>query len=333
MSSVPTVVACSAAKIARFAARSGSPDRLLRTVGLDRDAVRDPGLRIPYADMMLLSEHAARMTRDTALGLHVGEQVDHREYGLVGKTVLTSPTLGDALRSLERYLPIWTDVGIFRLMSEGRSVQFQWHYSSGSLPECRHDCETSMAAVMGLNRFAAGAPWRPREVWFQHAQPDDTTEYARIFRAPVRFRMPVNALLLDAAILQHPMKTAQPHARRLAMEEAESLLGNGPEDVPVSQKVLTFIRQNLEIGDFGLEAAARHLSLSRRSLQRKLRAESSSYRDLVQQARQDLSQYLLLESPTTATATAYALGYSEPSVFQRAFLRWYGKPPGEYRKS
>jgi AraC-like DNA-binding protein len=332
MSSVPTVVARSVAKIARFAASSGNSDRLLRTVGLDRDAMLEASLRIPYADMMLLAEHAARMTRDTAFGLHVGERADHREYGIVGKTLLTSASLGQALLSLECYLLIWTDVGVFKLMADGPTVQFQWHYSSGSLPECRHDCEMSMATVMGLNRLSAGASWRPREVWFQHAPPGELTEYARIFGAPVRFRMPVNALLLDAQVLDLPLITARPDLHRLMSRTAEGLLPKFPAEVPISQSVLTFIRQNLQAGEVGLEAAARHLSLSRRSLQRKLRDERCSYRELVQQARQDFSQYLLLESPTTATEAAYALGYSEPSVFQRAFQRWYGKPPGEYRK-
>jgi hypothetical protein len=72
MSNVPTVVARSVGKIANSVARSGGGDHLLRTVGLDREAIDDPALRIPYADMMMLSEHAARMTNDAAFGLHVG---------------------------------------------------------------------------------------------------------------------------------------------------------------------------------------------------------------------------------------------------------------------
>jgi AraC-like DNA-binding protein len=51
----------------------------------------------------------------------------------------------------------------------------------------------------------------------------------------------------------------------------------------------------------------------------------------VEQARQELSQYLLLGANRTATETAYALGYSEPSVFHRAFHRWHGMTPGKYR--
>jgi AraC-like DNA-binding protein len=332
MSNVPTVVARSVGKIANTVRLSGGTDHLLRTVGLDREAIDDPALRIPYADMMMLSEHAARMTKDAAFGLHVGERVQMQEYGVVGRAVVTSSTLGEGLRSLVRYLPIWTNVGVFRLDIEGSVAHFQWQYSHSSLPEPRHDCEMSMATVVGLNRLSTGAGWKPREVWFQHAKPKDTSEHSRIFRAPVRFGMPANALLLDRQALDVPLRTARYGPHRAITSAAEQLLPKAWAEASFSQGILSFIRQNLSSGAFDLEAAARDLGISRRTLQRKLREESCSYRQLVQQARRDLSQYLLLDTPATATATAYALGYSEPSVFQRAFHKWHGKPPGRYRR-
>jgi AraC-like DNA-binding protein len=332
MSNIPTVVARSVGKIANSVALSGGTDHLLRTVGLDRDAIDDPALRIPYADMMMLSEHAARMTKDAAFGLHVGERVKMQEYGIVGRSVVTSATLGEGLRSLVRYLPIWTNVGMFRLDLEGSMAHFQWHYSHRSLPEPRHDCEMSMATVMGLSRLSRGARWTPREVWFQHAKPRDTSEHTRIFRAPVRFGMPANALLLDRESLDTPLKTAHRIPHRAITEAAEHLLPKAWGEASFSQGVLSFIRQNMDGGAFDLEAAARELGISRRTLQRKLSQEARSYRQLVEQARRELSQYLLLDARATATATAYALGYSEPSVFQRAFHKWHGKPPGQYRR-
>jgi len=332
MTNVPTVVARSVGKIANSVARSGGSDHLLRTVGLDREAIDDPVLRIPYADMMMLSEHAASITKDAAFGLHVGERVEMREYGIVGRSVITSSTLGEALRSLERYLPIWTNVGVFRLDVEGPVAHFQWQYSNCSLPEPRHDCEMSMATVVGLNRLSRGARWRPREVWFQHAKPRDTSEHTRIFRAPVRFGMPTNELLLDRQSLDIPLRTAHRGPHQAITKAAERLLPKAWTEASFSQGVLSFIRQHLGGGAFDLEAAAQGLGISRRTLQRKLSQESCSYRQLVQQARRDLSQYLLLDTPATATATAYALGYSEPSVFQRAFHKWHGMPPGRYRR-
>jgi AraC-like DNA-binding protein len=332
MFSVPTVFARSVRKIANAVESRGNPGHLLRAVGLDRDSIGDPLLRIPYADMMLLTEHAARMTRDAAFGLHVGEREHPRSYGIVGRSIMTSPTLGEALRCQVRYLPIWTNVGAFRLDVEGPVVHFQWTYSAASLPESRHDCEMSMATVTQCSRLLTSPHWKPREVWFQHSRPKDASEHARIFRAPVRFGMPKNALLFDSRWLAAPVRTATPRAHREITAAAEQLLARAPDAQPLSQVVLSLIRQGMSSGDFDLDALSRHLGFSRRTLQRRLGRESSSHRELVQQARQELSHLLLVGADATAVETAVALGFSEPSAFHHAFHRWHGMPPQAYKR-
>lgn len=328
---VPTVKARSIAKIVDSAARFGNTDRLLRTVGLDRQVVVDPDIRIPSADMMMLSDRAASMTKDAAFGLHVGERTPESEYGLMGDMQVTSSTLREALECLAHYLPIWTNVGVFRLGIEGSVAHVQWEYARISLPEPRHDCEMSMAALMRLNRFTAKERWWPKEVWFQHARPRDISEHARIFRAPVRFKMPTNALLLDRRVLDLPFETDRPSLHQAMRSAAERLLPETRQEVSLSQSAASFIRQNLGKRPIALDSVARALGLSRRSFQRRLKQESASYRELVQQARCNFSEYLLLESGITSTATAFAVGYSEHSAFHRAFQKWHGKAPGNYR--
>ena len=318
-------------KIADAVRAHGNARHLLQAVGLDRESLRDPALRIPYADMMQLSELAARITKDAAFGLHVGERVEQNSYGIVGYSVVSSATLGEALRTLQCYLPIWTDVGAFRLDVEQSVAHFQWKFSNSSLPEPRHDVEMTMAAVARFNRLSRGADWTPREVWFEHAKPKDVSEHARIFRAPVRFGMPVNALLLDSSLLSVPLKGANPVAHRILTEAAEQVLAVAPGAANLTQSLLSFIRQRLGSGDFGLQDASRHLGVSRRTLQRKLREESSSHRLLVEQARRDLSRCLLLGSQATVTEAAYALGFSDPTAFHHAFQRWHRMPPQAYR--
>ncbi len=333
MSNVSTVFAISARKIADAVAPRANTDHLLRSVSLNRDALDDSSLRIPYADMMLLSEHAARMTKDSAFGLHVGEHVDQHEYGVVGYSVTTSSTLGHALRNLVRYLPIWTNVGVFKLDIEGSVAHFQWEYSDPSLPEPRHDCEMSMATVARFNRLTTGSFWAPREVWFRHAKPRDTSEHSRIFRAPVRFGMPSNAVLLDTALLDLPLENAKPFSHAAITAVAEQLLVQAAGEASFSQSVLSSIRQRLSYGEFDVDTLARHFGLSRRTYQRQLKQEGSSHRNLVQQARRELSQHLLLDAHMTATETAQALGYAEHSIFHRAFQRWHGVPPGTFGRS
>jgi AraC-like DNA-binding protein len=330
---VPTVKALSIVKIVDSVARFGNADRLLRTIGLDRQAVVDPDIRIPFADMLMLSDRAASMTKDAAFGLHVGERVPESEYGLLGNLVLSSSSLREALECLIRFSPIWTTGGVFRLDVEGNVAHFQWEYARVSLPDPRHDCEMSMATMIRLNRLTANERWWPKEVWFQHAKPPDTSEHARTFRAPVRFGMPANVLLFDIRVLDLPSKTPRPGSHRLMTMAAEQLLSEGGPDVSVSRLAATFIRENLGKGPVEIEAVAHALGFSRRSFQRRLQQESTSYRDLMEQVRRDLSEYLLLDTGITSTATAYALGYSEHSVFHRAFQKWHGKAPGDYRHS
>jgi AraC-like DNA-binding protein len=331
ISKSPTVFARSVRKIAAAVEPRGNARHLLRAVGLDREALRDPALRIPYADLMMLSELGARITKDVAFGLHVGESVEQNSYGIVGYSVVSSATLGEALRTLQRYLPIWTNVGSFKLDVDRSVAHFQWKFSDTSLPEPRHDVEMTMATVAGFNRLSRGADWTPREVWFEHAKPKDVSEHARIFRAPVRFGMPVNSLLLDGRLLGLPLTGASPMAHQIITEAAEQLLAVPPGAANLTQSLLSFIRQRLCSGDFGLQDASRHLGVSRRTLQRRLREDSSSHRLLVEQARRDLSRCLLLGAQATATEAAYALGFSDPAAFHHAFQRWHGMPPQAYR--
>jgi AraC-like DNA-binding protein len=331
MASVPTVFARSVRKIVRAVGPRKRARRLLKEVGLDSEAIEDATLRIPYSDMMRLTERAASATNDSAFGLHVGESTEQKEYGLVGYTVITSATLGDALRTLARYVPIWTNVGMFQLDVDGSTAIFQWKYSPSSLPESRHDCEMTMAAVARFDLLSEGAGWKPRQVWFQHKKPGDAREHARIFRAPVRFGMPMNALLLESRVLSLPLINADACVHNVLTAEAERVLAKGYDDGSIAQRVASFVRDRLGEGEVGLEAASREFGVGERTLQRRLKLESSSYRDVVTRTRRDLASRLLLNTDSTPGEIASALGFCEPSVFYRAFQKWYGMPPQAYR--
>jgi len=94
--------------------------------------------------MMMLAEHAAKMTSDTAFGLRVGEREEPQSYGIVGYSIMTSSTVEEALHSQIRYLPIWTNVGNFKLEVDGQIAHFRWEYSADPLPESHHDYEMSL---------------------------------------------------------------------------------------------------------------------------------------------------------------------------------------------
>jgi len=333
VSKVPTVFARSVRKIVDAVAARDGVRPLLRTIGLDQEAIYDLRLRIPYSDMMILAEHAARMTKDAAFGLHVGERVKPQSYGIVGYSIMTSSTVEEALRSQMRHLPLWTNVGNFRLEVDGPVAHFRWEYSAVSPPDSRHDYEMSLATVTQFLRLLTSENWKPSEVWFRHPKPNNISEHVRIFRAPTHFGMPANALVFDSSFLASPIRTASPYAHRVLTAVAEQLSACAPEAQTFSQATLSVVRQGMSRGDVSLDAVSRRLGVSRRTLQRKLRLECSSHRNLLQRARQDVSRFLLACTDVTTVEAAYALGLSEPSAFYHTFQGWFGVSPRAYRRA
>src|SRR5436190_14631856 len=110
MKNVPTIQAKAVEKIIRAAAAHGVKARdLYQAVDLDPDGLDDPDSRIPFAQLVALYEQAAKLTKDDAFGLHVGETVDPKAFDVLGYSVINSSTLGEAFDRVVRYCFIWTN--------------------------------------------------------------------------------------------------------------------------------------------------------------------------------------------------------------------------------
>jgi AraC-like DNA-binding protein len=185
-------------------------------------------------------------------------------------------------------------------------------------------------------RSATGTSWTPREVWFQHAPPENTSEHRRIFRAPVRFAQVSNELFFHRSLLDVPIARADLGLCTVLDRHAEELLAKfSAQGRP--QNVVDQVRQILSIalrgGDPGLEASARQLRMSARTLQRKLNEKGTSHQDLLDEMRRELSMRYLQEPEVAICEVAYLLGFSESSAFHRAFRRWTGTTPRDYRRA
>ena len=85
-------------------------------------------------------------------------------------------------------------------------------------------------------------------------------------------------------------------------------------------------------GEANADAACRALKLSRRTLQRRLKAEKTSFQKVLQEVRRELSIRYLSDTRLKALEVAMLLGYSNISSFTTAFKSWYDMPPAEYRQ-
>jgi AraC-like DNA-binding protein len=330
----PTVQVRSVVKILDAAAVAGvAPAALCRAVSFDPTLLDDADNRIPFAQLVALYEHAARLTGDDAVGLHVGERTSPTLFDVLGYVVINSPTLGAALSRLVRYHAIWTDGAFFELTEQGAHVYLSYNYVAGILAPRRHDCEMTFAIAVTFTRRMTGVDWRPRAVSFQHPQPTDTAEHQRIFRAPVHFAQPRNELVLDRALLALPLARADAGLCAVLERHAQELLARLPQHDDTTAQVRRLLGDALAGGDPNINTVARQLGLSARTLQRKLRAEGTAYQDVLAAMRRDLARRYLREREMAVCEVAYLLGFSGPSAFHRAFRRWTGVTPKEFRQT
>jgi|SRR6266404_1188832 len=332
MSRAPTIQAKAVEKIARAAAIRGvTAQSLYQAVGLNAAVLDNPDARISFAHVVSLYEQSALLTGDEAFGLHVGEQVDPKAFDVLGYAVINSPTFGEALDRVVRYNFTWTNGSYFTVEKTDPEARITYTYPDDSPAERRHDAEMTMAAVAVLGRRITDTDWSPTEVRFQHGRPLDTTEHRRIFRCPVRFGAKANELRFDSSHLRLPIVKADPGLCAVLDRHAEELLTKYPREDTLIERSRTIIRKELNGGDASLERVAEQLGMSARTLQRKLRHHGTSHQQLLDQMRKDLAMRYLREPEMAICEVAYLLGFSESSALHRAFKRWTGITPSEFR--
>lgn len=328
-----TIQAKAIEKIIRAAATSGvAAESLYDATGLNPDLLADPDRRIPFSTVALLYEEAALLTGDDAFGLHVGENVDPKAFDVLGYSVINSPTFGAGLDRMVRYNSLWTHGSGFTLEISELNTRIIYAYQGESVGQYRQDAEMTFAAIVTLGRTVTATDWSPLSVAFQHEQPPVTTEHSRIFRCAVTFGAPANEFIFDSSTLALPLVKADPGLCAVLDRHAKELLTKYPREDTLVERTRKLIRDELSGGDASLDRLAAKLGMSGRTLQRKLREHGTSHQELLDEMRSDLAMRYLREPKMAICEVAYLLGFSESSALHRAFKRWTGMTPSEFRR-
>lgn len=165
-----------------------------------------------------------------------------------------------------------------------------------------------------------------------HAEPPYFRKFAAAVPrlAAVRFEQPANRMRFATEVLSLPIVSADPAATRLAREQCERELSALGEGASIAGRVRTLLR---DAPTLSLPDAARRLSVSSRTLKRRLAEQGTTFSTLIDDARRRRALLLLEDRRLTIDAIAMHLGYSDTANFTRAFKRWTGQTPGEARSS
>ena len=306
-----------------------SREALLTRVGLDVEDLESPDGQIPQECHLALWRLICARGQDPCFGLHHGEWLSLERVGVVGYAALSSPTLGAALTSVDRYSRVITEFlecSYCRRQAGPGMVM--------TLPSCRLSDDMADAAVasdVSLARSLAGQHIRPREVWLQRRPPAQREEYERIFDCPILFGHQHNAVLFEPEALDLPLPSADPLLLIYLDRAFRANLAFRPSHGALYAEFESAVLEQLAQGDVRIEQVAPRLGMSTRTLQRRLKDLGLEYQGLLDTIRQRLATELLGNRLNSIKEIGYRLGFSEPSAFRRAFKRWTGQSPSAYR--
>ncbi len=306
------------------------PAPIFATVQLTREDIGDPTRRISFEEVEALWSEAMRVTGDRYIGIAVGPNFRVANAGVLGFSWMASASLMDALERQARYYHLLSTAADMRIETVGdlTRVYFETHVE---VPDFAH--HSILATTLKLCRRAGSDQFAPRKATFTGPEPPpaDLARFKAWFRCPIHFGEDLNALYFDTAELNRPLPAANPALIAGGEKILERQL-RAVGDNSLSGRVRDMILRDLPSGGASAENVARRLNRSVSSLQRHLRAEGTSFREVVESCRHNLALSYLRESEQPLAEIAFLLGYADQSGFTRAFTRWEGVSPGEYRR-
>ncbi|MFI9503999.1 AraC family transcriptional regulator [Nocardia sp. NPDC052566] len=296
------------------------------------EAVIDPEAEITARQELRVARNLlARFGDEPGLGVEAGSRYHISLYGPWGLALLSSRTLREVIDVALRYLDLAFVFG--QLTFETRGDDARLRFDDSEIPEDLRAflTERILAGIQTIGRelFSAGVP--VHAVRFRHAAPADTARYREVFGGvePV-FDALTNEVVFDKAYLDLPLPQANEWARGTCEQLCRDLLTRRRARTGIAGAVRDLLVRNPgEIPD--QIAVATALFMSPRTLSRRLNEEGTSFRALLDEVRQTLSEELLAHTDMTTEQVAARLGYAEAASFIRAFRRWKGCPPQEFR--
>jgi len=313
-----------------FAAEGLDTHALFSDAGLDIGRLDDPEFRFTIDDVSHLWELAVARSGKATLGLSRELAIAHGNLGLVRYAMMACPTLQVAFERLVRYMNVISDAATSSLTEADDGHWIELGHRGGDRPVPRQRVEFGMLTLLTSCGWFTGREVNAVEVEFVYPPPPDASVHLRAFGCPVRFGAGANRALLRNADLALPLSArnrsmAALH-EQLLDRELERLEGTS-----TSLRVRNLLQSQPLRPEPRREQVAKALSISDRTLQRRLRAEGVSFQQLLDETRRDRAQLYLRQPQQSLKRVAEQLGFDDPSNFFRACKRWFGTSPGCYR--
>jgi AraC-like DNA-binding protein len=328
-----TILASAARSLWRVAkSRNLDADRIFTEAGLDPALINQPRGRYPFQKVCQAAVSTARLADEPHLGIAAAEHYAPTDLHALGIAFLSSKNLEEAFTRLIRYESVMNSKVKLSLVPRGDRVDFICEGLELDKDAARMLEDVRAALLVDLCRKAVGPICNPAEVAFTYPAPKDTGLHFGYFRCPVTFSSGVSRLSFAREEMAKPLLTANHELARMNDQLLDDLLSS-IADKDIVAKVKTAIIERLPSGTPTEDDIASLFCASPRTLGRRLTEQGASFRNLLKEARLELAERYIADPDIPITEISFLLGFSDTSSFSRAFKRWTGSPPAEYRSN
>jgi AraC-like DNA-binding protein len=333
-SSLPTASgAIARAAYARALEARLEVEPLLKASSLTSQQIRTSQVRMPVKNQIKFLGLVAKELSDPFLGIHLAEDIELREMGLVYYVIASSETLGDALKRLARYSGI-TNEGVRITYHEGKYITVRFEYVGVSRLSDHRQIECLVAILLRLCRHLTGLSLLPTGVKLVHRRTELPAKITKVFGCKVSYGSDVDEVIYPRTA--NSMATVYPdtYLNSLLVRYCEEALSHRRlHSAAWRLKVENAIGPLLPHGQAKMEEIAKTLGVSKRTLARLLASEGCTFGGILDGLRLDLAKSYLREQNLQTSEVAWLLGFGGVSAFNHACRRWTGKTPKQLQSA
>lgn len=316
-------------------ARGHEPGLLARGAGVDAACEELDVASIAPGALGDMMDAAADLLGEPHLGLMLPDALPLRRVDVAELATRTSAAVGDALAHVVRYASLVFPQleGALDAAATGDDTVLSLRTRGHPRGVGRTAQEYALAYPLAHCRRESGMALHVRRVWFAHARPPDLAPLYRFFGTrDVAFGAADSGFAMARAELAAPMRGRDP----LLLVAAEQLADAALREQPRARDLATLVTAKVEAtlpAAASIEDVARGMRMSARTLQRRLEDEGTRFAELLEAVRERMARAALANDALALAEIAARLGFADLATFSRAFKRWTGKPPGQWRRA
>jgi AraC-like DNA-binding protein len=327
-----TVAICFvAAALEGVRARQLDPDRLLTQVGLSPGLLLVPQARVSakqYGELWRL----VALTLDDEFFGQDSRRMKAGSFAMLVHSVVGCRNLGQALdRSLRFYGLILDDIGGSLVRDEKEAAVILRERVVGAAPRI-FGSEVLLMLLHGVACWLVGRRIPILRAQFNYSKPAHSDEYRLMYCTDIAYDMPHTAITFAADYLKLPVMQNERSVKEFLRTAPESILVKYKNGSSLSARIRRRLRQQLPGAVPEFDRIAAELNMTPATMRRRLHEEGTTYQGIKDQLRRDLAISYLSHSDRSVMDIALELGFSERSAFHRAFRKWTGASPGEFRR-